>query len=287
MGYDPEIIPGCNIQLPVLSEAVRAVALEQGEPVDHTRFSIIFNQTRKFAHVTAHNIDGATKFSKPREGNFKFDPDIDNAIQIDNDQGYRGVPAEDDNPWDRGHLVRRASLIWGDPDEAKIAERESFFWSNVCPQHSELHDGPWADIEDWMLDLADDGDKRACVFTGPVLTSSDPEIINFEGQDPFLLPAGFWKIMAIKHGGALRVAAFLVWQMDFDRPVPLTFEPFLEQVRITTIEFLIGVSFASLRDADPLQFGAVFDEREGRRRVRVDSARTRPAAITCPGDIML
>ena len=138
-----------------------------------------------------------------------------------------------------------------------------------------------------MLDLADDGDKRACVFTGPVLTSSDPEIINFEGQDPFLLPAGFWKIMAIKHGDALRVAAFLVWQMDFDRPVPLTFEPFLEQVRITTIEFLIGVSFASLRDADPLQFGAVFDEREGRRRVRVDSARTRPAAITCPGDIML
>jgi endonuclease G len=93
--------------------------------------------------------------------------------------------------------------------------------------------------------------------------------------------------LAIKHQGELKTAAFLVWQRDFDRPVLLKFEPFLEQVRVTTIEFLIGVSFASLRDADALQFGAMFDEREGTRYFRADSAKTRSAAITFPGDIII
>ena len=86
-----------------------------------------------------------------------------------------------------------------------------------------------------------------------MLSVDDPVLINEPGERPLQIPAGFWKIVALRHEGALRIAAFLVWQRDFDRAAPVTFDPVLEQVRLTTIEFLTGLSFAGLWDADPLR----------------------------------
>ena len=60
MAYDSHFIPGVEIPLPILGQRVRAVAFDDGRPVDHSRFSIIFNQVRRLAICTAHNIDGAT-----------------------------------------------------------------------------------------------------------------------------------------------------------------------------------------------------------------------------------
>ena len=71
-----------------------------------------------------------------------------------------------------------------------------------------------------------------------------------------------------------------------DRSDPVEFDPLLEQVRITTIEFLTGLSFKALRDADPLRFGVEFEE-AGRSGIHAGSARSRAAAITCQEDIVM
>ncbi len=71
-----------------------------------------------------------------------------------------------------------------------------------------------------------------------------------------------------------------------DRSDPVEFDPLLEQVRITTIEFLTGLSFKALRDADPLRFGVEFEE-AGRSGIHAGSARSRAAAITCQEDIAM
>ena len=39
------------------------------------------------------------------------------------------------NPLDRGHLARRADLLWGSPAEARQANAESFYFTNIPPQH--------------------------------------------------------------------------------------------------------------------------------------------------------
>jgi endonuclease G len=253
--YDPDFIPGQTIPLPAPSPRVVQECFAGGAPVDHTHFSLIFNQVRGFAHTVAHNIDGADTVHVKRSNRFRFDTDIPNDLQVDNERGYKGDLEPEDNPWDRGHLARRVSLLWGDPDEAFQAEHESFFYSNIAPQHGGLHDNPWGAIEDFMLELADENNLRACVFTGPVFTAEDPEIENMPGELPIRIPAGFWKIMAIQAAEELQAAGFLVWQRDFDGSVPLAFDPILEQVRITTIEYLTGLSFGQLREADPLRFG--------------------------------
>ncbi len=286
MSYDPKFIPGCDLPLPGMTDAIRDVTFRGGEPVDHTRFSLLFRQDRGLALCTAHNIDGARTLAKgtiKRRDRFRFDPDVPKQLQVDDDQGYSGRK----NRWDRGHLVRRVALHWGSVATSRTADADSYFWTNIAPQHENLHDTPWGRIEDWMLEHTDRSDKRSCVFTGPVFSSSDPEIVNKPGERPVRIPAGFWKIMAIKYGQKLRAAAFLVWQRDFDRDVPLPFDPITEQVRVTTIEYLTGLDFKALQNADPLRFGAKFERVRGRRRVRAATARSRAGAVTCAGDILL
>lgn len=284
MPYDANFIPGITVNLPVLSNEVKAVAFKGGAPVGHTRFSVIFRQDRGFALCTAHNIDGVSLIPEgkiKRKDRFRFDPDIPSDLQVDNDRGYKH------NPWDRGHLVRRRALHWQSEAEARQADSESYFWSNIAPQHEHLHDSPWGSIEDWMLERADVADQQACIFTGPIFTTRDEVETNLPGEIPFRVPAGFWKIMAIKVGGNLRAAAFLVWQRDFDRVEPLEFDPITEQVRITTIEYLTGLSFPNLHDADPLRFGAHIVRRAGRRTLAARSGLPRVAALTDPGEIVL
>ncbi|MGW9686267.1 DNA/RNA non-specific endonuclease [Flagellimonas sp. 2504JD1-5] len=273
MPYDPEFIDSQQIvPLPTPNDSVRSRAFG-GDYIHHSRHSILFNQERGFAFVSAHNIDGATLSSAQfTSRDFDEDPQIQPAtLQVDNNRGYRqsrdGVFGP--NPWDRGHLARRKSLSWGDRDEASIAELESDLWSNIAPQHGNLHDDAWGEIEDWMLERVESDGRRACVFTGPVFTEDDPEHTNGPNEVPIRIPAGFWKVITVRLNGAMRSAGFLVWQRDYDSDTPLDFAPVLEQVRLTTIEVLTGLRFPELRRFDPL----LFDQQGERRTTSISMAR--------------
>lgn len=257
MPYNPEFIDGQVIPLPTPNDSVKSMAFE-GDYIHHSRHSLLFNKERGFAFVSAHNIDGATlSSSQYTNRDFDEDPKIQpDTLQVDNNRGYRqsrdGVFGP--NPWDRGHLARRKGLSWGNVDEASIAELESDLWSNIVPQHGNLHDDAWGKIEDWMLEHIESDGKRACVFTGPVFTEDDPEHKNGPNEVPIRIPAGFWKVITIKLNDVMRSAGFLVWQRDYDSETPLPFTPILEQVRLTTIEVLTGLTFPTLRRFDPLLY---------------------------------
>ena len=256
MPYDPEFIDGHVIPLPTPNNRLIASAF-QGDYVHHLRHSLLFNEERGFAFVSANNVDGSTlPSSQHTSRSFKNDPKIQpTSLQVDRDRGYRenldlGFGP---NPWDQGHLARRKSMSWGDEEQARIAERESDMWSNIAPQHGNLHDDAWGRIEDWMLERVA-GNGRACVFTGPVFTADDPEHSNGPDEVPIRIPAGFWKVISAELSGTMRSAGFLVWQRDYDSQHPLPFAPVLEQVRLTTIEVLTGLTFPALRRFDPLLF---------------------------------
>lgn len=272
MPYDPGFIAGHVISLPTPSDRVKALAFE-GDYIHHTRHSLLFNEERGFSFVSAHNIEGNTLPSAQfTSRSFKNDPKIKpTSLQVDRNRGYR--ESEDHgfgpNPWDQGHLARRKGLSWGDEEIARIAERESDMWSNIAPQHENLHDDAWGKIEDWMLERVENEGHRACVFTGPVFTEDDPEHKNGPDEDPIRIPAGFWKVISVELAGAMRSAGFLVWQRDYDSEEPLPFAPVLEQVRLTTIEMLTGLTFPALRRFDPL----IFDRHRNVRALSVSRAR--------------
>ena len=261
MGYDPNFINGFEVPLPVPSTRVLASAYDGGF-IHHTRHSLLFNKERGLASVTAHNIDGSTlPDGQHTSRNFEFDPKIEESLQIGNEQGYK----DDPDYFQRGHLARRKSLSWGttqaEIEDAKNAERESDFYSNIAPQERRMHLA-WGNVEDWMLELSESTstERRACVFQGPVFTQEDPEVTITAGFDAIKVPAGYWKIMAIRKGSDLRAAGLLIWQCDYAAPDPLKFSPALEQVRLTTIEVLSGLSFPTLRNSDAMIF-AIEEER--------------------------
>ncbi len=275
MPYDPDFIAGQAIPLPTPSDRVSQSAFT-GEYIHHLRHSLLFSQDRGFAFVSAHNVDGdSISSSQHTSRSFRHDPQIHpTSLQVDNDRGYRESATNNlgPNPWDRGHLARRKSLSWGTEADASVAERESDLWSNIVPQHENLHDHAWGNIEDWMLErVEDDGGRRACVFTGPVFTDEDPLHKNGANEEPIRIPAGFWKVISIQLDGAMRSAGFLVWQRDYDSDQPLPFAPVLEQVRLTTIEVLTGLKFPALRAFDPL----LFDHQTRERTVSTSEARAR------------
>jgi len=272
MPYDPDFITGQSIPLPTPNDRVVQSAFNSGF-IHHLRHSVLFNRDRGFAFVSAHNIDGTTlPRSQFTSRSFKNDPKIQpTSLQVDRDRGYRESATHGfgPNPWDQGHLARRKSMSWGDEADARIAERESDMWSNIAPQHGNLHDDAWGGIEDWMLERVQEDGQRACVFTGPVFTDDDPVHKNGSNEEPIRIPAGFWKVISVQLNGAMRSAGFLVWQRDYDSDEPLPFAPVLEQVRLTTIEVLTGLTFPALRRFDPL----LFDSEERARTLTTGRAR--------------
>ena len=88
MPYDPDFINGQIIPLPTPNDRVLSLAFGGGY-IHHSRHSILFNQERGFAFVSAHNIDGASLSSSQfTSRNFKEDPKVQPAtLQIDNNRG--------------------------------------------------------------------------------------------------------------------------------------------------------------------------------------------------------
>jgi endonuclease G len=81
------------------------------------------------------------------------------------------------NDVDRGHLVRRASAVWGDTrDEADQANEGTFHYTNAAPQAATFIQGLglWLGMESYLQDNAADNARRLVVFTGPVLSDKDP-----------------------------------------------------------------------------------------------------------------
>lgn len=286
MAYDPDFIGGESVALPNANTHLRQRLLGYGQPVDHLRFTFLYDIVRCQAVCTAHNIDGSTIIPAGRirrDDDFRFDPQVPSLLQIDNARGYLN------NDWDRGHLVMRRAMHWGDEDSARQADAESFYWTNISPQHTRLHATAWGSIEDWVLQAAEDSATRACIFCGPVLTDNDPEHINREGEIPIRIPAGFWKIVVLRHRQNLVASAFLTWQRDFDSALPLPFDPALEQVRVTTLEYLTSLDFGMLRFLDPLRFGQTPQRSRGIGGTAPSAGRNRLRSLQIEGprDVLL
>ena len=115
-GYDPRFLGdgAAEAPLPALSDALVPLAavnsMATGDPryvLPYHHFSVVLNKDRRLAFYTAVNIDGASGMRLRREPDrWFFDP------RVPQDQ-QTGEAVYEDNPLDRGHLVRRLDPAWG------------------------------------------------------------------------------------------------------------------------------------------------------------------------------
>ena len=186
-GFDPEFL-GVAAIMPRMGDAQAAASVE----LTYEHFTVMLDTVRRFAGVTAVNIDGARLVKVPREDRWEFDERISTDLQA-------GPEVYADNDLDRGHLVRRNDPVWGDPAVAARANTDTFRFTNAAPQASGFNQSRelWLGLEDHVLEHARVHALKLSVFTGPVLTDDDPPYRGIR------IPLKFWKIAAWNTGEAL------------------------------------------------------------------------------------
>jgi len=256
-GYDHDFL-GDRIDVPALDASLIddvADTVDGQQIVRYTHFSLQMKRSRRFAFWVAWNIDGGGLKALSRKGiKFVKDRRIPENLQVGDELYF-------DNDLDRGHLARRADLVWGSLPVAKKANIDSFFFTNITPQMNDFNqssrDGIWGRLEDAVFADTDVEDLKVSVFGGPVFHDDDR---LYRGTR---LPREYWKVLAFREGGRLTARAFLLTQ-DLNQLEALELDEFrVFQTSLPELEQRTGLHFPDiLRAADTL---AVPESLDGRR----------------------
>jgi len=233
-------------------------ALRDGIFADYENYTVVMHRERRAPIYAALNIDQEGLHSVPRRGGWEVDTRIGAPHQLDNDY-YRH------NPWDRGHLARRAAAAWGvSRRDAQRASDDTFFYPNAALQHHNFNQDEWLALEEWVLALELDRDGKLSVFTGPIygLTARS---LTPSGRPTALIPSAFFKVVCfIDEAQRLAVRAFVMTQDAEalrDRRGRRLFDFQNYQVAVMDIEALTGLRF---EDAVPAANPLFFNDESGR-----------------------
>ncbi|WP_217902284.1 DNA/RNA non-specific endonuclease [Siphonobacter sp. BAB-5385] len=244
LGYNPAFL-GPMVTVPDLStgQQLDAVLLGNSEIIPYTHFSLAMSKSRRFAYWVAWNIDGGNLKKITRKNlSFALDPRLPAEYQV-------GDSLYANNRLDRGHIARRADLIWGTMAEAQQANKDSFFFTNITPQMDNFNQssqgGIWGKLEDAVFEQTEVDHLKVSVIGGPVFRTDDQV---FRGV---AIPREFYKILAYVEAGTLKVRAFLLTQNLNDLSF-LNLDAFkVYQVSLTELEQRAGFTLSDLlKNAD-------------------------------------
>lgn len=231
-GYDPNFL-GIPVPMPIATNEDDLSKQQNGDTeLRYYNFSLIMNAKRRLAQITACNIDAAISAKEPESG-FLYSRKALNGFTSKNDREKwfvdPRIPAADQLPdkfynadrkaFDKGHLVRREAVAFGDSfADVQMANGDTFHATNCSPQVKDFNrdgfgfNGPWGKLENDILDAAET--ERCIVFSGPVFDENDRE---FHGRDDFgdtrvKIPARYWKMIVTRDGAALKTHAYILEQ---------------------------------------------------------------------------
>ena len=235
-GYDSEFLgEGDALGLPGVTGTAAVLR--------YLHFTVVMNPARRLAHYVAYNMDGASMGRAPRGHDWQPDPLLPTSLQMEMETLKK-------SDYDRGHLVARSHVMWGDPRQVMIASRQAFYWPNISPQFKQLNRSWWLALERWEKAIAVER-GRAAGFSGVVFTDEDEpfrgEVELEDGvvaRDSFRIPRGYWKVLFAKDSDGLQHAAYYLDQaklMSGDAAPPKRPEDC--RIALTDLETLAQVRF--------------------------------------------
>lgn len=265
-GYDPnflEINGGELVPLPELTadgENVVSLLADGSHELKYHRFSVVMHKQRRLALFTASNVSWqlADKFlsngHKPTRDELNgFDDDNTQEAWVIDPRIPAGEQLpdkffiKDQGTFDRGHLVRRDDVAWGDSfEDMQMGNGDTFHTTNCSPQVGKYNQATkgvdnWGDLEKMIED--ETTTERVIVFAGPVLDPSDKRFNGVDSSGPVKvqIPKQFWKIVVAKTEDGPRAFGFVLKQkltgVPLEFAVPEDWEQY--QVPIQEIEELM------------------------------------------------
>jgi DNA/RNA endonuclease G (NUC1) len=248
-----------NILDDSLKDALPDVEGNKKRFLHYTDFSVLYNAHRKVPFLSAYNINGADKSNQAARPEFRRDPRIRKEIQLNKD--FYNL-RKDITEFEIGHMASNNEM--GRGANGKLKAYQTFHFTNSAPQAEVLNTGLWKGLETYIIDEASTvkGNKKICVFTGPVLNNKDPQYVR---DTNFRIPLLFFKVIVFLTPKGLFSTAFVIShekKMIEDkmfaikprvrgiRPAPgITFfndYPYKEvfQINIPLLENLTGLNFS-------------------------------------------
>ncbi len=209
-GYAPKFIDErINLSLSKIlsAEQKQLLPLVEGNRqgiLHYTGFSVLYNSERKVPFVAAYNIDGADKADQAPRPAFRKDPRVLAELQLGKE--FYDL-RKDITEFEIGHMASNNEM--GRGENGRLKAYQTFHFTNSVPQAEKLNSGLWQGLESYIIREAASvtGNKRICVFTGPMLTPKDPPYVKLPS---FRIPLLFFKVIVFLSPKGLYSTAFMM-----------------------------------------------------------------------------
>ena len=163
---------GKDLEIPV------SLIPRQEQIIRHKGYTVSYNKDLKIPNWVSYELTRQeTKGKEKRGDNFIADPLVKGAIATNADYARSG--------YDKGHMAPAADMKWS-PDVMK----ESFYFSNMCPQHPQLNRRGWKNMEEKIRDWAV-ADSAIIIICGPIIDKPSKTI----GKNKVAVPERFFKVI--------------------------------------------------------------------------------------------
>ena len=207
---------GKDLEIPVSS-------VPRQEQISHHKgYTVSYNKDLKIPNWVSYELTRQeTKGKEKRSDNFIADPLVKGAIATNADYARSG--------YDKGHMAPAADMKWS-PEVMK----ESFYFSNMCPQHPQLNRRGWKNLEEKIRDWAI-ADSAIIIICGPIINQSSRTI----GKNKVAVPERFFKVVLSPFVKPVRGIGFLFNNRQAVEPLSTY------AVTIDSIEKLTNMDFFS------------------------------------------
>lgn len=164
----------------------------QEQIIRHTGYTVSYNKDLKLPNWVSYELTRQeTKGKEKRSNRFVTDPLVKGYIATNEDYARSG--------YDKGHMAPAADMKW-----SAAAMKESFYFSNMCPQHPQLNRRGWKKLEEKIRDRAIE-DSAVIIICGPILKQPVKTI----GKNKVAVPQRFFKVILSPYVKPMRAIGFL------------------------------------------------------------------------------
>ncbi|WP_148366355.1 DNA/RNA non-specific endonuclease [Bacteroides sp.] len=189
-----ELQTDASLQIPLGKDLETPISLapRQEQIIRHSGYTVSYNKDLKIPNWVSYELTREETRGKEKRGNrFITDPLVTGPIATNADYTRSG--------YDKGHMAPAADMKWS-PE----AMKESFYFSNMCPQHPQLNRRGWKNLEDKIRNWAI-ADSAIIIICGPII-EKQPKTI---GKNKVVVPQQFFKVVLSPFVKPIRAIGFL------------------------------------------------------------------------------
>lgn len=188
-------------------------------------YTLSFNKETNMPNWVAWRLDKKKLEEKVSRKGYSFRPDPNlnpSEAVVTQDYAHSG--------YDRGHMCPAGDSRWSGE-----AMKESFYMTNICPQHPNLNGGDWHELEQACRKWAADG--PVYIVCGPILYKKEtPKYIGKEHR--IRVPEAFFKVvLAGVEKGKPKAIGFIYKNTAGNQPLDAYVNSIDQVERITGYDF--------------------------------------------------